>query len=73
MKIVEEYGQNKMDLNKMTELSFPLIKKPETDNEVNILVLQDNDRRVMTMNIINPKNEIVSKSKGEILIEQNVE
>jgi hypothetical protein len=33
-----------MDLNKMTELSFPLIKKPETDNEVNILVLTDTDK-----------------------------
>ncbi|EGR31922.1 hypothetical protein IMG5_099500 [Ichthyophthirius multifiliis] len=73
MKIVEEYGHNKMDLNKMTELSFPLIRKPETDNEVNILVLTDTDKQILNMNVINPKNEIIQNTKGEVLIEPNAE
>lgn len=43
LTIKEEYGPNAMNLNVMKDITFPLIRKPETDNEVNLLMQADVD------------------------------
>lgn len=39
MKIIEEYAPNKMDLTKIKDLTFPLILRPENEDELHIRVL----------------------------------
>ena len=53
-KIVEDYGPNKLNLYTMKELSFPLIKKPNTPNEIHIMALTNFVKKIMALNVICP-------------------
>lgn len=53
-KIIEDYGPNKLNLYTMKELSFPLIKKPNTPNEIHIMVLTCLGKKTMNLNVICP-------------------
>lgn len=53
-KIIEDYGPNKLNLYAMKELSFPLIKKPNTPNEINIMVLTCIGKKTISLNVICP-------------------
>ena len=52
--ISEEYAPNKMDLNKMKDMAFPLMQKPQNPNEVHIRVLTNIGKKVMTLHVITP-------------------
>ncbi len=60
--IQEEYAPNKMDLNKLKDLTFPLMQKPKTEDEVHIKVLTNSGKRVMTLHVITPDNQTISES-----------
>lgn len=51
---MEDYGPNKLNLYTMKELSFPLIKKPNTPNEIHIMVLTYLGKKTMNLNVICP-------------------
>lgn len=78
---MEDYGPTTMNINVMKDLSFPLIRKPEKDNEVNLLMLTDADRKIMTLNVITPdgitivpsKKEVNEKDKKEVVINDDPE
>jgi hypothetical protein len=52
-EIVEDYGPNKLNLYSMKDLSFPLIRKPQTSNELHIMVLTIG-KKSMSLNVICP-------------------
>ncbi|EAS05376.3 hypothetical protein TTHERM_00697090 (macronuclear) [Tetrahymena thermophila SB210] len=65
LTIMEDYGPTTMNINSMKDLSFPLIRKPEKDSEVNLLMLTDADRKIMTLNVITPDGITIAPSKKE--------
>lgn len=62
-----------MNLNAMRELSFPLIRKPETENEVNFLMFSDLDKKILTLHVIAPDGLSSSVSRKDVLIDNNLE
>ena len=71
--ISEEYAPNKMDLNKMKDMAFPLMQKPQNPDEVHIRVLTNIGKRVMTLHVITPTDQLVSESNQDIEIDNKLE
>lgn len=71
--ISEEYAPNKMDLNKMKDMAFPLMQKPQNPNEVHIRVLTNIGKKVMTLHVITPNDQVVSTSNEDIEIDNRLE
>lgn len=55
----------------MRDLSFPLLRKPDSDNDVNILMLTDTDKKIMNLNVITPDGITTNTSKKEVVIDNN--
>jgi len=73
LEITEEYGPSTMNINKMKDLTFPLIRKPQSDNEINLLTFSDTDKKVMTVYVIAPDGTSSSTSKKDVIIDNNQE
>jgi len=73
LEINEEYGPTTMNINKMKDLTFPLIRKPESENEINILMFTDAEKKVMTLHIICPDGTELTASKGNVTIDNTQE
>lgn len=73
MKIVEDYAPNKMDLTKSKDMSFPLILKPERDDELHIRVLTNIGKNLLKLFVIQPDNSTTSDSiQGKIDIQNDM-
>jgi hypothetical protein len=64
MKIIEEYAPNKMDLTKIKDLTFPLILKPENEDELHIRVLTNIGKNLIKLFVITPEGKHLSESDG---------
>lgn len=73
MKIIEDYAPNKMDLTKSKDLSFPLILRPERDDELHVRVLTNIGKNLLKLSVIQPDNSTVSSSiEGKIEISNDM-
>ena len=62
-----------MNINKMKDLTFPLIRKPQSDNEINLLMFTDTEKKLMTIHVIAPDGTSSSTSKKDVIIDNNQE
>eukprot|EP00828_Plagiopyla_frontata_P042342 TRINITY_DN6289_c0_g1_i3.p1 TRINITY_DN6289_c0_g1~~TRINITY_DN6289_c0_g1_i3.p1 ORF type:complete len:549 (-),score=53.79 TRINITY_DN6289_c0_g1_i3:417-2063(-) len=65
-EITELYGKMKMDLTAVNQLSFPMIQKPENNDEFNLLVLTMLKLKPPTLTIICPDNSVITTTQGTI-------
>ena len=59
--IEEIYGHNRLNLKTMTDVSFPLIQKPFSENEFYILISTAFTEKVLELKIISPEGNVVTQ------------
>lgn len=60
MKIIEEYAPNKMDLTKIKDLTFPLILRPENEDELHLRVLTNIGKNLIQLFVITPEGKHIN-------------
>ena len=73
--ITEDYGPNKLDLYKMGKevLSFPLVRRPTTTNEIEILFATNYKSKCLDFQVITPDDQVVTATTKNIEIDNKFE